>query len=227
LYDTIIDEFDDDVSPTTEENFSKLAEDSSQAGATAPAAKEEPQPAVVKSRKKGEAKLPSSEDNESWSEDLQIEGDGPDYLVCPDQPWLDGFNTGDGSIRQFVAMPLGLGYTVEGQVTGKEENGGVQLRAFPARQGLFREPPPTHFTHSKQSTEIPGLSDEAMKKLLNRLTELGHLKPEEKSGILLEAEKGGASIYNTLESWGCLKDMERVLLEVGCRLFEFAEADFD
>jgi hypothetical protein len=66
-----------------------------------------------------------------------------------------------------------------------------------------------------------------MKKLLNRLTELGHLKPEEKSGILLEAEKGGASIYNTLESWGCLKDMERVLLEVGCRLFEFAEADFD
>ena len=69
MYDTIIDEFDDDVSPTTEENFSKLPEDSAQAGATAPAAKEEPQPAVVKSRKKGEATLPSSEDNESWSED--------------------------------------------------------------------------------------------------------------------------------------------------------------
>ena len=42
------------------------------------------------------------------------------YLVCPDQPWLDGINAGKGYIRQFVAMPLGMGYTVEGQLTGKE-----------------------------------------------------------------------------------------------------------
>ncbi|MFP6618649.1 MAG: sigma-70 family RNA polymerase sigma factor [Pirellulaceae bacterium] len=69
MYDTILDDFDDDVSPTTEENFSKLPEDSAQAEATAPAAKEEPQPAVAKSRKKGGTTLPSSEDNESWSED--------------------------------------------------------------------------------------------------------------------------------------------------------------
>ncbi len=50
------------------------------------------------------------------------------FVVCPDQPWLDGINAGDGFIRQFVAMPLGQGYTVEGQVTGREEWGGVQLR---------------------------------------------------------------------------------------------------
>ena len=36
-----------------------------------------------------------------------------DYLVCPPQPWLDGFNAGDGAIRQFVAMELGAGYAVE------------------------------------------------------------------------------------------------------------------
>ena len=36
-----------------------------------------------------------------------------DYMVCPPQPWLDGFHTGDGTIRQFVAAPLGLGVTVE------------------------------------------------------------------------------------------------------------------
>ncbi len=32
-----------------------------------------------------------------------------DYLVCPDQPRLDGIKTGVDSIRQFAAMPLGRG----------------------------------------------------------------------------------------------------------------------
>jgi hypothetical protein len=54
---------------------------------------------------------------------------------CPknSQPWLDGFNSGGDSIKQFVAMPLGMGYTVEGQVTGKEEFGGIQLIAYKAK----------------------------------------------------------------------------------------------
>ena len=51
------------------------------------------------------------------------------YAPLPDQPWLDGINAGDGFIRQFVAVPLGSGATVEGQVTGEEVHGGVQLRA--------------------------------------------------------------------------------------------------
>ncbi len=55
--------------------------------------------------------------------------DPQNYVVLPDQPWLDGINAGDGFIRQFVAVPLGSGATVEGQVTGQEAHGGVQLRA--------------------------------------------------------------------------------------------------
>jgi len=55
--------------------------------------------------------------------------DPQNYVVLPDQPWLDGINAGDGFIRQFVAVPLGSGATVEGQVTGQETHGGVQLRA--------------------------------------------------------------------------------------------------
>ena len=35
------------------------------------------------------------------------------YVAIPKQKWLDGINCGDGYIRQFVAMPLGKGYTVE------------------------------------------------------------------------------------------------------------------
>jgi hypothetical protein len=56
-------------------------------------------------------------------------GDPQNYVALPDQPWLDGINAGDGFIRQFVAVPLGSGATVEGQVTGEETHGGVQLRA--------------------------------------------------------------------------------------------------
>ncbi|MFP3989859.1 hypothetical protein U9R90_20770 [Streptomyces sp. E11-3] len=53
------------------------------------------------------------------------------YLVLPRQPWLDGINSGKGKVRQFVAVPLGLGATVEGQVTGEETWGGLQLQSFP------------------------------------------------------------------------------------------------
>ena len=68
-----------------------------------------------------------------WIEHLT--GDPQNYVALPDQPWLDGINAGDGFIRQFVAVPLGSGATVEGQVTGQETHGGVQLRAV----GLTRQ----------------------------------------------------------------------------------------
>ena len=51
------------------------------------------------------------------------------YVALPEQPWLDGINAGDGFVRQFVAVPLGSGATVEEQVTGQAVHGGVQLRA--------------------------------------------------------------------------------------------------
>lgn len=64
------------------------------------------------------------------------------YVVVPDQPWLDGINAGRGIIRQFVAMPLGSGYTVEGQLTGKETEGGIQLAVIEPKPGRFPAKPP-------------------------------------------------------------------------------------
>jgi hypothetical protein len=64
------------------------------------------------------------------------------YMVCPDQPWLDGINAGKGFIRQFVAMPLGMGYTIEGQITGKEVFGGIQIIAYEPKPGKFPNKPP-------------------------------------------------------------------------------------
>ncbi|HJN77108.1 MAG TPA: hypothetical protein QGF58_24505 [Myxococcota bacterium] len=72
---------------------------------------------------------------EQWSEDLHRHPQ--DYLVSPPQPWLDGICVGDGRVRQFVAMPLGSGTTVEGQVTGEETVGGLQLQVVPPKPGVF------------------------------------------------------------------------------------------
>ncbi|KAK4934285.1 hypothetical protein LTR10_024396 [Elasticomyces elasticus] len=55
-----------------------------------------------------------------------------DYIVVPGQKWLDGFATGNGVVRQFVATRLGDGYTVEAQVTGQEVYGGLQIEVTPA-----------------------------------------------------------------------------------------------
>lgn len=65
-----------------------------------------------------------------------------DYLVAPDQPWLDGIKAGDGIIRQFVAMPLGSGCTVEAQITGEETTGGIQVAVVEPKPGTFPERPP-------------------------------------------------------------------------------------
>jgi hypothetical protein len=65
-----------------------------------------------------------------------------DYVVVPDQPWLDGINAGKGVIRQFVAMPLGMGYTVEGQITGREEAGGLQIIVYDPKPGRFPDEEP-------------------------------------------------------------------------------------
>jgi hypothetical protein len=71
-----------------------------------------------------------------------------DYMVAPGQPWLDGYCVRKGLIRQFVAMPLGAGYTAEEQVTGRADHGGLQISAIPLRgevwermQAKWRPPP--------------------------------------------------------------------------------------
>jgi hypothetical protein len=73
-------------------------------------------------------------DGEAWSEQL---GEEQDYLSIPEQPWLDGFFAGEGLIRQFVAMQMGRGYTVEEQLTGAAEHGGLQVVAYPMKREEF------------------------------------------------------------------------------------------
>ena len=62
-----------------------------------------------------------------------------DYLVVPDQPWLDGFCVERGLIRQFVAIPLGEGYTAEEQLSGEAQHGGLQLIVYPMKAEKYIE----------------------------------------------------------------------------------------
>lgn len=72
---------------------------------------------------------------QDWADGLQREPQ--DYVVVPRQPWLDGYCVEAGVIRQFVAMPLGRGYTVEEQLTGAAEHGGVQIVAYPMKAEVY------------------------------------------------------------------------------------------
>ena len=61
------------------------------------------------------------------------------YMTVPPQPWLDGYCVAKGVIRQFVAMPLGDGYTAEEQITGEAEHGGIQIVAHPMKREVYEE----------------------------------------------------------------------------------------
>ena len=54
-----------------------------------------------------------------------------DYCVVPEQPWIDGYAVDDDQVRQFVAAPLGAGFTAEEQLTGKADHGGIQIEVYP------------------------------------------------------------------------------------------------
>lgn len=95
----------------------------------------------------------------AWDETLRA--DPQDYLVCPPQPWLDGINAGAGTVRQFVATPLGQGYTVEGQVTGRESVGGIQILVWDAKPGRFPDRPLEPAEEETSVSEAGGLESVA------------------------------------------------------------------
>ena len=74
---------------------------------------------------------------EPWSD--RLDADPQNYLVVPGQPWLDGYCVGKGIIRQFVAMPIGEGYTAEEQLTGAAKHGGLQVSVCPMKREVYEK----------------------------------------------------------------------------------------
>lgn len=85
----------------------------------------------------------------------QAEVGAQDYVVVPDQNRLDGFLVRAGIVKQFVSMPLGSGYTAEGQVTGQETLGGLQMLIAPRfrARGTF-----TGYSNQRLTPQEAGLS---------------------------------------------------------------------
>jgi hypothetical protein len=73
----------------------------------------------------------------AWSPALSAEEQ--DYVVIPTQLWIDGFAISKGIIRQFVAERLGEGFSVEEQLTGKAEFGGLQIIAYPMKAERYMD----------------------------------------------------------------------------------------
>jgi hypothetical protein len=90
---------------------------------------------------------------EAWRPGLNQ--DPQDYVVSPLQPWLDGFAIKKGTVRQFVAMPLGEGYSVEEQVAGNSEWGGIQISVTPLKAAVWNK-------IKERAGEIQGLRVDAL-----------------------------------------------------------------
>jgi len=99
---------------------------------------------------------------EQWTNGLH--GVPQDYLVVPEQPWLDGFCVEKGIIRQFVAMPLGAGYTAEEQISGTTEHGGVQIVVYPMKRSVFerRFPKRRRMDRSEEVRACRSMAPDAM-----------------------------------------------------------------
>ncbi|TDL16864.1 hypothetical protein BD410DRAFT_589929 [Rickenella mellea] len=109
-----------------------------------------------------------------------------DYLAVKaegkGQRWLDGISVKPGVVRQFVTMPQGQGHTVEGQITGEEDVGGVQINVCELYEDKVSfKPPglgPGTFDRCKTPHQLGLKAGDiiCMKKLLPRSTLKDRLK---------------------------------------------------
>ncbi|KAK3044758.1 hypothetical protein LTS18_000440, partial [Coniosporium uncinatum] len=79
----------------------------------------------------GEAMIETEETAKRRSARLTEKKPIQDYIVPPNQLWLDGIANADGTVRQFVAMTKGSDYSVEAQVTGQDLICGLQFEIIP------------------------------------------------------------------------------------------------
>lgn len=97
---------------------------------------------------------------EAWADELRSEPQN--YVVCPLQLWLDGVNAGENFVRQFVSVPLAQGYTVESQVMGGVETGGIRIKVFEPKPGIFPDQPPpkSHMERVMHSPQLVSTDNE-------------------------------------------------------------------
>lgn len=78
---------------------------------------------------------------EPWDLELRrnVDAHSQNYVVVPGQYWLDGYAVGNDTVRQFVAIPLGNGFTAEEQISGSAIWGGLQFAVIPLKKQKFEQ----------------------------------------------------------------------------------------
>ncbi|KAL2867674.1 uncharacterized protein BJX67DRAFT_352058 [Aspergillus lucknowensis] len=137
--------------------------------------------------------------------DIYEKTDKQDYVVVPGQKWLDGIAVGPGLVRQFVAMPLGSGYTVEGQISGKECFGGIQIEIIPSYDEHRYK-----FTHEDTRGSYVGMDE--------------HRTPRDYrlnggDTVTMAAVPSGPRICDFLDGEESVGGMETIYLEVHCSCY--------
>lgn len=76
---------------------------------------------------------------ELWTDGLDVEDQ--DYVVSTSQPWIDGYDLGSGSLRQFTALPLESDHAANVQLAGQSDIGALRLLAFPLSASFYGKSP--------------------------------------------------------------------------------------
>jgi tetratricopeptide (TPR) repeat protein len=136
-----------------------------------------------------------------------------DYIVIPDQKWLDGINSGKDIVKQFVAMPLGQGYTVEGQITDEETYGGFQLEIFEPKDGYFDDP---DYSVDKKIDLVVRISKSEFEAML--------LQTNTFSRTIMNTIRAGATAEGAAEITGLDKEeVCRIYFDFRAKFFDFVE----
>lgn len=143
-----------------------------------------------------------------------------DYVITPNQLWLDGIASNDGRVRQFVGMPLGSGYSVKAQMTGEDVMGGLQFEITPTMQQpkLLLPPLPSNLRVSGVASSRYPVTKVFIKTLTGKTimidcvspsTSLGEIKDmiQDKEGIPIDQQRLICNRWQLEDGHWCSHDL--------------------
>ena len=115
---------------------------------------------------------------------------GQNYMIIPDQPWLDGFKKQKGTVGQFIAVPLGKGRSVEEKLE-KTQTGSIQMIVIPVKKEILEQQAEAQRLRraeiEAQIKDVVGIMRNNIEKVLERDSALGDL--EDKSETVHRFDK--------------------------------------
>ena len=124
-----------------------------------------------------------------------------DYMVVPQQKWLDGIATEEGRVRQFVSVPTTSGYSVEAQITGQSIMGGIQFEVTPQKPIIPKtlcgsaEYPIAVKTLTGKTIHLSVRGDQSVKNVKEQIYFKEGIPPDQQRLILSGVQLGKGKLY--------------------------------